>query len=48
MNIHFTTENLLPALKYMGLGMLGIFIVLFIIYLLCVVLLRVFPVKEEK
>lgn len=43
MEITFTTKYLGQALETMGLGMLGIFIVLFVIYLVSVLLIKAFP-----
>lgn len=46
--ISFTTENVLPALEIMGLGMLGIFIVIGIIMLILRLLIKAFPPKEDN
>lgn len=40
--------DLVQALQVMGKGMLGIFIALAVVYTLIVVLVKVFPVKEES
>lgn len=36
------------GLELMGVGMLGIFTVLFILYLISILLIRLFPEKERK
>ncbi|WP_278281012.1 OadG-related small transporter subunit [Clostridium sp. N3C] len=40
-------DNFLKSLKLMGMGMTGIFIVTFIIYLTIKLLLRIFPEKNS-
>lgn len=42
----FTTEFLPEALTYMVQGMAGIFIVLFVLYLVCLALEKCFPGKK--
>ena len=42
----FNTANLVPTLEVMGKGMLGIFVVMILIYAVCLVLAKV--TKESK
>ncbi|MBQ8731662.1 MAG: hypothetical protein IJY82_02380 [Oscillospiraceae bacterium] len=44
--ITFTTENLMPALRIMGFGMLGIFVVIGVIILVLKLMTKIFPPKE--
>lgn len=46
--IKFTTENLSTALLFMGIGMSGIFIGLFIIYLASLALQKIFSGKNDQ
>lgn len=41
-------DNFFKALKLMGMGMAGIFLVTFIIYLTVKVLLKLFPEKKTN
>lgn len=41
-------EALAKGLELMGYGMLGIFIVLFLLYLISVLLIRFFPFKNSN
>ena len=36
----FNGDNLIPTLEVMGKGMLGIFVVMFLIYALCLILAK--------
>lgn len=47
MNLTITFEYVPDALRLMAMGMGGIFIALFALYLVSVLLLKVFPVKKE-
>ena len=46
MNVNM--NDLTQGLKLMGIGMGGIFVSLFIIYMVSVALLKIFPVEKEK
>lgn len=45
---HVDYTALEKGLELMGIGMLGIFSVLFILYLVSIFLIKLFPPKEEK
>ena len=46
--MHLNVEGFLETLPIMGYGMLGIFAVMFIIYLSIILLLKIFGGKEQK
>lgn len=46
--VRFTTELLPEALRFMVIGMAGIFVALFIIYLACIGLQKLFPEDSEE
>lgn len=46
-NFEFNMESLSETLPIMGKGMLGIFVVILLIYILIKVLLKVFPAKND-
>lgn len=47
MTFHLNIEGFLETLPIMGYGMLGIFLVMFIIYLSIILLLKIFGEKQK-
>lgn len=46
-NFQFNVESLSETLPIMGKGMLGIFVVILLIYILIKVLIKIFPAKNN-